>query len=77
METRIKRVMASVFGIEESQIGDDSSSETIEEWDSLRQMNLILALEEEFGIRFSDEETLETLSLRQFIDVIGSKTTAG
>lgn len=73
MENKIKKVMASVFGIDESLISDDSTSETIEEWDSLRQMNLILALEEEFGITFTDNETLETLSFRQFVEVIKSK----
>lgn len=73
MESRIKRVMASVFGIDESQIDENSSMDTIEEWDSLRQMNLIIALEEEFGIRFSDDETLEALAFVRIRDVIAGK----
>ena len=48
--------MASVFGIEEGVINDDASMDNIEMWDSIRHINLIIALEQEFGISFPDEE---------------------
>ena len=35
---------------------NDASSDNIENWDSLRHLNLILALEEEFGVSIPDEE---------------------
>jgi acyl carrier protein len=54
--TKIKTVMAAVFEIPVEMITDDSSTDNIEVWDSLRHMNLILALEEEFGITLPDEE---------------------
>lgn len=59
METinnRIKKVMAAVFEMPVEMITENSSTDNIEVWDSLRQMNLILALEEEFGITLPDEE---------------------
>ena len=59
METtnnRIKKVMAAVFEMPVEMINEVSSTDNIEVWDSLRQMNLILALEEEFGITLPDEE---------------------
>lgn len=59
METtnnRIKKVMAAVFEMPVEMITEASSTDNIEVWDSLRQMNLILALEEEFGITLPDEE---------------------
>lgn len=59
METinnRIKKVMAAVFEMPVEMITEISSTDNIEVWDSLRQMNLILALEEEFGITLPDEE---------------------
>ena len=54
--SRIKNCMASVFGIEEDAINDDASMDNIEAWDSIRHINLIIALEQEFGISFPDEE---------------------
>ena len=47
---RIKNVMSAVFEIPEEQIKDNSSPDTIESWDSLKHMNLIIALEEEFEV---------------------------
>lgn len=54
--TRIKQVMSAVFEIPVESIVDDASSDNIENWDSLRHLNLILALEEEFGVSIPDEE---------------------
>ena len=54
--TKIKQVMSAVFEIPLESIADDASSDNIENWDSLRHLNLILALEEEFGVSIPDEE---------------------
>ena len=56
MEDRIKNIMAAVFEISISDIDDESSVDTIKSWDSLKHMNLIIALEEEFQITIPDEE---------------------
>lgn len=63
MKERIKEVMSAVFGIKCEEISNDASTETIENWDSLNHMNLIVALEEEFGIRFSDDEIIKLINL--------------
>jgi acyl carrier protein len=55
-KNRINSVMSTVFEIPLSMLNDDSSSDTIETWDSLKHLTLILALEEEFGISIPDEE---------------------
>ncbi len=62
MEEKIKKVMASVFGVDVKAISNTASPDTIPNWDSLRHMNLILALEEEFNVEFTDEQTVEILS---------------
>jgi acyl carrier protein len=53
---RIKQVMSVVFEVPLDSIGDDASTDNIDNWDSLRHLNLILALEEEFGVSIPDEE---------------------
>jgi len=54
--TKIKQVMSLVFEVPLESIADHASSDNIENWDSLRHLNLILALEEEFGVSIPDEE---------------------
>ncbi|MCU0359124.1 MAG: acyl carrier protein [Bacteroidia bacterium] len=54
--SRIKQVMSAVFEVPLDSINENSSTDNLENWDSLRHLNLILALEEEFGVSIPDEE---------------------
>jgi acyl carrier protein len=60
---RLREVMAAVFGVDATSINADASSATIAEWDSVRHLQLMLAIEEEFGVQF---DTDELISLRTF-----------
>ncbi len=51
-------VIAQVFGCAPSTLDDASSPETIGEWDSLGHVTLVIALEAEYGVSFSPEETV-------------------
>jgi acyl carrier protein len=53
---KIKIIMSVIFELPLELITDDASTDTIENWDSLGHLNLILALEEEFGVNIPDEE---------------------
>lgn len=55
-EESLKHVMATLLNIDPNSINPDSSMDTIESWDSLRHMNLVLALEEEFKVSIPDED---------------------
>lgn len=61
-ESKLKQVLADVFGVEVSTIGETTSIDTVEEWDSVKHLNLVLALEAEFDITLTEEETVEILS---------------
>ena len=73
MDERIKQVMTAVFEIAIEDITEDASSDTIETWDSLKHMNMMAALEEEFSIEFSDEEILEMTGYRLIKEALLSK----
>lgn len=55
-EDTLKQVMATMLKVEASVIDADSSMDNMPNWDSLRHMNLVLALEEEFGVVIPDED---------------------
>ena len=63
-EMKVKSVMATILGVDPSNIADDASMDTISRWDSLRQMNLVLALEEVFGVSFPDEDAANATSFK-------------
>jgi acyl carrier protein len=56
LRDRILKVMSLVFEVPVETLNEDSSSDTIGSWDSLKHLNLILALEEEFNVEIPDEE---------------------
>jgi acyl carrier protein len=56
IKTGIRETMSVVFELPEEQISEDSSTDNVESWDSLRHLNLILALEEHFNVSIPDEE---------------------
>lgn len=61
-EADLKRVIGAVLNLPADEIDEHTSTDTVEEWSSLAQLNLILALEEEFGIEIPDEEAAELTS---------------
>jgi acyl carrier protein len=63
-EEQLKQVLADVLDLEPSAIGETASVDTIEQWDSLKHLNLVLALEERFGVTLTEEQTVQILSYR-------------
>jgi len=47
-----------------------SSAETISSWDSLKHMNLVLALEETFGVLFSEEQIAELTQVGTILTIV-------
>ncbi len=45
-----------MLNVNASIINEDSSMDNVPSWDSLRHMNLVLALEEEFKVTIPDED---------------------
>ena len=63
MKNDIKKVMASVFLVDENEISDDISQSNFEKWESLQHLMLIVEIESKFDVSFEPEEILEMISL--------------
>jgi acyl carrier protein len=61
-EGPLKQVLADVFGLDVSTIDETTSADTVEEWDSLKHLNLVLALEDQFNVTLTEEQTVQILS---------------
>lgn len=71
------QVISQIMNVPIDQLNDDSSPETIANWDSLKHMNLIMALEEKFAVAFSDEEIVDMLSVKSIVDILSKKHPKG
>jgi acyl carrier protein len=63
MKDKIAEIMKSVFEIDDKIEQVHYVKNHIASWDSLNHMNLIVALEEEFNVRFDEDEMNELLSI--------------
>lgn len=61
-EGKLKGIVADVLDVDPTTIGPDFSMDTVEQWDSLRHMTLVLAIEEAFDITVPDEEAADITS---------------
>jgi acyl carrier protein len=73
MENRIKNVMSAVFEISVEEINDQTGSDTIDSWDSLNLMNLVVSLEEEFDIQLDEQDIEKILNFKLICEIIKQK----
>ena len=64
VEDRLYQTIAVVLGTDPETLSEESAPETLDSWDSLNHLNLVMALESEYEISLSPEDTwLEILEL--------------
>jgi acyl carrier protein len=73
MNSKIKKIVSDILEIEIEKINDDSSPQNIESWDSLKHIYLVTSIEEEFNIRFSDEEITELMNFKLICMILEEK----
>ena len=73
IDNRLKNIFAILFNLSAEKIEKNFSQENTRNWDSLKHMNFIVAIEEEFKIEFDDDEAFEMTSYEKIISVIKEK----
>jgi acyl carrier protein len=53
---QLRNIASDIFGIPADKITTESSPQTVESWDSMQHLSLVLAVEEKFGVQFDPEE---------------------
>jgi acyl carrier protein len=63
---RLKSVILAELDLEEFEVTDMTTADSVPGWDSLSHLRIILAVEAEYGVRFS---TLEVMKMKQVGDL--------
>lgn len=74
---RLNKVFRDVFDDDTITVGKKTTSSDIEDWDSLEHINLICAIEDEFGIEFSMSETVSLKNVGEMVELIKEKKEKG
>lgn len=72
--SKLNEIFEDVLDLDESpNLKDETIAEDIEEWDSLSHIQLIVAIEKHFHIKFNSKELMEWKTVGDMIDCIISK----
>ena len=69
----LQEIFREIFDEDELVISRDTTSEDIEDWDSLTHMQLIVEIEKKYGIKFTTAEIKKAANVGEFIDIIKEK----
>ena len=67
---RLNDVFREVFDDEELEVNDETTSDDIEDWDSLEHINLVAAIEKEFDIKFTMAQIMGFENVGEMVDCI-------
>ena len=63
-------IFQEVFGASVNQLGDNYSKETVSEWDSVHQLNVIALMEENFDLMLDPEDIMACTSYNAGKDIL-------
>jgi len=73
IESRISNLLVSELGLDEVKVSAEARFEEDLEVDSLGVVELLMALEDEFGVKIPDEEAEEIGTVGEAVDVVVAK----
>jgi acyl carrier protein len=76
VEGRVRTILAELFELDPNSIGPDTSTDTVEAWDSLQHLTVVLSVEEEFGIQLDEEQTIAMVTFPLITEIVREATAA-
>jgi acyl carrier protein len=73
---QVRSIAADLFEVPAAQITSESSPETLESWDSVQHLNLVLGLEQHFNLQFEPEEMDRMKTIAAVVELVASKLSA-
>ena len=73
MNERVRQILSLALEMPEHQISEALSAEQASNWDSIHHLNLVMALEEAFGVSFSSDELGQLTSYRAIANALAQR----
>ena len=70
---KVNEIFCDELDNEDIVLNDDTTADDVEEWDSLSHVQLIVAIEKAFGIKFTSNEILSWSNVGQLVDSIENR----
>ena len=70
---KLNEIFIDVLDLDELELTDETSANDIEEWDSLSHIQLIVAIEKAFRIKFTSLEIMKWRNVGEMVDSMETK----
>ena len=70
---KLNEIFCDVLDLDDIELTDETTASDIEEWDSLAQIQLVVAIEKAFGLKFTSQEIVDWKNVGDMVDSIQSK----
>lgn len=73
---KVRGIAADVLQVDAKSVTAESSPQSVESWDSVQHLNLVLAIEEQFGMQFEPDEMDSMKSVGAIAELVARKNAA-
>lgn len=71
--SEVINILSDLFFVDPEELSIDSSPDTVDAWDSLQHLNLVLDVEQKFNISLSPVEIEAMVSVRDIVEIVNKK----
>jgi acyl carrier protein len=69
----VRQIVADVLGTSKARITAESSPDTLDKWDSVHHLNIVMALEERFGVELEPEDVEGMRSVAKIVAIVDAR----
>ncbi|MBR6519060.1 MAG: acyl carrier protein [Oscillospiraceae bacterium] len=66
----LTEIFRDIFDDEEIELTDETTSDDIEDWDSLEQINLLVAIEKKFSVKFKLDDVSHLANVGDMVSLV-------
>jgi acyl carrier protein len=70
---QLRDIISDALDLPDLQINADTAADNVDGWDSFNHINIVVAVESHFGIKFHTAEIEEVRNVGELVDLIGKK----
>ncbi len=71
--SQVREILADVLDLPDLAVTEQTTAENVEGWDSFNHINIVVAVESKFGIKFHTAEVEELRNVGDLVDLIEKK----
>ena len=72
MRDKTFKIVSQTLGLPVDGISEKLASSSCEEWDSIKHMDLMFALEESFDVEFNEEQMIKMVNVKEILETLNS-----